>query len=227
MQELKVKPRKELGKKVRVLRRDGFLPAVLYGEKMTVQPISVSYGDFERVYRETGESALLKLDLEGKFFNVLIYDKKEDPLSGKFIHADFYAVRMDKEIKTKIPFRFVGESSAVKNEGGILVKVLQEIEVESLPQDLPHEIKIELGSLSRIGSRFLIRDIILSKNVKILADSEGTVVLVEAPRSEEEVAALKEKAVIEAAPVETEQEVKKAAKAEKEKLEKAEAEEKK
>ena len=135
MQELKAKPRKELGKKVESLRRGGLLPAVLYGEGVASQPVSVSYADFDKVYRQAGESALLKLNLDGKPFNVLIYDKKKDPLSGKFIHADFYAVRMDKEIKAKIPLRFMGESSAVKNEGGILVKVLQEVEVESLPQE--------------------------------------------------------------------------------------------
>ena len=222
MQELKAKPRKELGKKVESLRRGGLLPAVLYGEGVASQPVSVSYADFDKVYRQASESALLKLNLDGKPFNVLIYDKKKDPLSGKFIHADFYAVRMDKEIKAKIPLRFMGESSAVKNEGGILVKVLQEVEVESLPQDLPHEINIDLGRLSQIGARLLVKEILLPGGVKILADTEGTVVLIEAPRSEEELASLKEKVVEEAAPVETEQEVKKAAKAEKEKLEKTE-----
>ena len=222
MQELKAKPRKELGKKVESLRRGGLLPAVLYGEGVASQPVSVSYADFDKVYRQASESALLKLNLDGKPFNVLIYDKKKDPLSGKFIHADFYAVRMDKEIKAKIPLRFMGESSAVKNEGGILVKVLQEVEVESLPQDLPHEINIDLSGLSQIGARLLVKEILLPRGVKILADTEGTVVLIEAPRSEEELASLKEKVVEEAAPVETEQEVKKAAKAEKEKLEKTE-----
>ena len=222
MQELKAKPRKELGKKVESLRRGGLLPAVLYGEGVASQPVSVSYADFDKVYRQASESALLKLNLDGKPFNVLIYDKKKDPLSDKFIHADFYAVRMDKEIKAKIPLRFMGESSAVKNEGGILVKVLQEVEVESLPQDLPHEINIDLSGLSQIGARLLVKEILLPRGVKILADTEGTVVLIEAPRSEEELASLKEKVVEEAAPVETEQEVKKAAKAEKEKLEKTE-----
>lgn len=226
MQELKAKFRKELGRKVKALRRGGFMPAVLYGEGAASQPISISYGDFEKVYREAGESTLLKLNLEGQPFNVLIYDKKEDPLSGKFIHADFYTVSMDKEIKAKIPLKFIGESPAVKNEGGILVKVRQEVEVESLPQDLPHEIKIELVGLSQIGARFLVKDIVLPRGVKIMADSEGIVVLIDAPRSEEEIAALKEKVVVETAPVETEQEVKKATKAEKEKSEKAGEEDK-
>lgn len=222
MQELKAKPRTQLGRKVKALRRGGFLPAVLYGEGVTARPISIAYADFERVYRKAGESSLLKLELEGQPFSVLIYDKKEDPLSGKFTHADFYAVSMDKEIKTKVSLQFIGESSAVKNEGGILVKVRQEVEVESLPQNLPHEIKIDLSGLSLIGSRFMVKDIAPPQGVKILADSEEVIVLVEAPRSEADLAALKVVAEIAPKAVETEQEVKKAVKAEKEKLEKTE-----
>lgn len=225
MQELKARLRKELGKKVKALRRAGFLPAVLYGEGVPSCPISVPSKDFEKAYREAGESTLIKLGLEDKPFNVLIYDVKEDVLSGAALHADFYAVRMDKEIRTKIRVEFFGESPAVKNEGGILVKILQEIEVEALPQDLPHELRVDLYGLSLIGSRLLVKDILLPKGVKVLADPEEVVVLVEAPRSEEELTALKEETVAET-PVEvkTEQELKKAAKAEKEKVEKVEEE---
>lgn len=221
MQELKAQIRKELGKKTKVLRRAGFLPAVLYGESVPSCPIAVPYKDFERAYRETGESTLLKLELEGKPFNVLIYDIKKDALSGNPLHADFYAVRMDKEIRTKIPVEFFGESPAVKNEGGILVKVLQEIEIEALPQNLPHGLRVDLTILSTIGTRLFIKDILLPKGVKVITNPEEVVVLVEAPRSEEALAALKEKTVLEA-PVEvtTEQELKKMAKAEKEKMEK-------
>ncbi len=223
MQELRAQIRKELGKKTKTLRRAGFLPAVLYGENVPSQSITVSYKDFERAYREAGESTLLKLELEGKPFNVLIYDIKEDALSGNHLHADFYAVRMDKEIKTKIQIEFLGESPAVKSEGGILVKVLQEIEVEALPQDLPHGLRVDLAGLSAIGARLLVKDILLPKGVRVMADPEKIVVLVEAPRSEEELAALKEKTVPEAlTAVETEQELKKAAKTEKEKVEKIE-----
>jgi len=219
MQELKARPRKELGKKTKALRRAGFLPAVLYGEGVPSQPVTVSYKDFAKAYRETGETTLLKLGLGGKPFNVLIYDIKKDALSGNPLHADFYAVRMDKEIKTKIPIEFFGESPAVKNEGGILVKVLQEMEIEVLPQDLPRGLKVDLTSLSAIGTRLSIKDILLPKGVRVTADPEEIIVLVEAPRSEKEIESLKEKTVPAEAPV-TEQELRKAAKAGKEKVEK-------
>ncbi len=213
MTELKAKARSELGRKTGALRRAGFLPAVVYGEGVASQSIVVPYKEFEKAFKEAGESTLIKLEVDGKPFNVLIHDTSRDPLKGYTLHADFYAVRLDKEIRTSVPIVFTDESSAVKNEGGILVKVLQEIEVEALPQNLPHELKADLSLLGAIGSRLLIKDISLPQGVKIHADWEEVVALVEAPRSEEELAAeLAEKPAEAVAAVVTEQEEERAAK---------------
>lgn len=220
MQELKAKPRTELGKKTNALRRAGFLPAVIYGEGIESRSISVPYKDFEKVYREAGESTLLTLDVEGKKYNVLIHDLFRDPLKGQPLHADFYAVRMDKVIRTKVPVEFIGESPAVKNEGGILIKIIQELEVEALPQDLPHSINLDISSLSTLESKLFIKDILVPKAVKVMADPGDTIVLVEPPRSVEELAAIKEAPSVTEAPpeVKTERELKEELK-EKEKAE--------
>jgi large subunit ribosomal protein L25 len=218
--ELKAKSRTLLGRKVKALRRAGFLPAVIYGEKVESRPIAVPYKDFEKVWHEAGESTILTLDVEGEKFNVLIHDIVSDPIRGILLHADFYAVRMDKVIRAKIPVEFFGESPAVKNEGGILVKVIQEIEVEALPQNLPHELRIDLSALTSIGSRLIIKDVSVSSGVKILADENDIVALVEAPRTEEEIKALDEKEAQAPLEVKTEREVNMEAKA------KAETEEK-
>lgn len=215
MQELKAKPRTELGKKTNALRRAGFLPAVIYGEGVKSQSISIPYRDFEKAYREAGESTLLKLDVEGKAYNVLIHDIKNDPLRGTPLHADFYAVRMDKVIRTKIYLEFSGESSAVKNDGGILVKVMQEIEIEALPQDLPHGLQVDISKLADFQSKIFVKDLSIPKGVKVMAGSEDIIALVEPPRSEEELAALSQVIAPEATvEVKTEQEVKREAKAE-------------
>jgi len=218
--ELKAKSRTLLGRKVKALRRAGFLPAVVYGEKVESRPIAVPHKDFEKVWHEAGESTILTLDVEGEKFNVLIHDIVSDPIRGIPLHADFYAVRMDKVIRAKIPVEFFGESPAVKNEGGILVKVIQEIEVEALPQNLPHELRIDLSALTAIGSRLIIKDVSVSSGVKILADENDIVALVEAPRTEEEIKALEEKEAQAPLEVKTEREVNMEAKA------KAETEEK-
>lgn len=221
MRELKAKPRVELGKKTNALRRAGFLPAVIYGEGVKSEPLSILYKDFEKIYKEAGESTLIGLDVDGKPYNVLIHDIRRDPITGKPIHADFYSVRMDKEIKTKVPVEFFGESPAVKNEGGILVKVMQEVEVEALPQNLPHSIRIDITSLAKFEDRILARDMLLPDGVKISVGMEEVVALVEPPRSEDELAKLAE--VTEAAPVvvKTEKEIKAEAEKAKEEAEKA------
>lgn len=218
MNELKAKSRKELGRGVKPLRNAGFLPAVVYGEKIISTPISVSAKDFEKVYKSAGESTLVRLNVEGndpsikaEEFSVLIHDIQHHPVKGHAIHADFYAVRMDKEIRIKVKISFIGESPAVKNEGGVLVKVTQELEVEALPQNLPHELKADISALTGINSRLLVKDIALpSKEIKVLANSEEVIALVEAPRSEEELESLKQAPVAEApTEVKTEREVKK------------------
>lgn len=203
-----------MGRRVKALRRAGFLPAVIYGEGIASQAVSIPYKEFEKVWKEAGESTLVKLLLgedesRGKEYTVLIHDIKNDPLRGQALHADFYAVRMDKKIKVKVPLIFVGESPAVKNESGILVKVTQELEVEALPKDLPHEIRAELSLLDAINSRIQVKDLDLPKSARIDADPAEIIAIIEAPRTEEEVkeiSAVSEPAVAE---VKTEREIKK------------------
>ena len=228
MAELQAKSRNKLGKKTGALRRAGFLPAVVYGEGVSSQSIAVPYKDFEKVFKKAGESTLIKLEVDGKPYNVLIHDIARDPLKGYPLHADFYAGRLDKEIRARVPIEFIGESPAVKNEGGILVKVVQEVEVEALPQNLPHGLTADLFILQTINSRFLVKDISLPPGVKAHADPEEVVALIEPPRSEEEVAAeLAEKPAEAVAEVVTEQEAKRAEEAEKAKAEKPKEEGKK
>ena len=211
MTELNAQSRTITGSKVKTLRKKGLLPAVIYGEGMESKSIATSFVDFERVLRQAGESTLVTLNVDGKAHNVLIHDVAYDALRGQPIHADFYAVRMDKVIRATVPLEFFGESSVVKSEGGILVKVMHEIEVEALPQDLPHTLRVELGLLSTFESKVLVKDIMLPKGVELIADADKIVALVEAPRSEDDLAAL-EATSAEAVDVKTEQEEKRAAK---------------
>lgn len=212
---LTAQPRQERGKRVKHLRTAGILPVVLYGEGIETQPLSVLFKDFEKAYQEAGESTLVTLTVDGAAYTTLIYDVAYDPLRGAPIHADFYAVRMDKTIRTKVPIEFFGESPAVKNEGGILVKVIQELEVEALPNNLPKELRVDLGILASLESKLFIRDIPVPAGVRIFANADDRVAVVEPPRSEEELKATlgttAEPAVTE---VKTEQELKREAKAE-------------
>lgn len=212
MQELKATMREVLGKRVATLRREGILPAVLYGEGIASRSISVPFNAFERAYKVAGESAILQLTVDEDPYNVLIHEVERDPLRGHPIHADFYAVRMDRTLRTMVPLVFLGESPAVKNLGGILVRVVQELEVEALPADLPHELTAHVSVLKELEERIFVRDIALPAGVSILADADEVVVIVEPPRPEEEITALHTvpAPAVELAEVKTEGELKRA-----------------
>ncbi|MCX6765647.1 MAG: 50S ribosomal protein L25 [Candidatus Moranbacteria bacterium] len=191
---LKSKIREVMGKKIKVHRKAGLIPAVLYGNKITSRPLWVNYSDFEKSYDQAGESTILELDIDGKNkANVLIHDVQIDPLSEKFSHIDFFQVRMDQKIETEIPLEFIGESEAVKALGGVLVKSIDAIPINCLPADLPAKIEVDTGALKTFDDVIKISDLNISDKVKILVDTETVVANVAPPRSEEELAKLEEK----------------------------------
>lgn len=208
MQEISAQPRKIVGKRVKTLRQKGVLPVVLYGYKTPSMALTVHTRDFEYAWKEAGESSLILLKTESGEFNVLIHDVTRDPIRGSLLHADLYAVRMDQKIRAHVSVAFTGESPAVKNDGGILVKVRQELEVEAFPKDLPKELIADLSILSGVDSKMCVRDIIVPSEVTLLADSNDTIALVEKARSEEELAALEQASEEIIAEVKTEKEAK-------------------
>ena len=188
--ELRATPRLELGKKVKHLRKSGFLPAVVYGDRVPAQSLAIPLKEFERVFSEAGESTVVQLyiDHEGEKkepLNVIIADVAYDAVDGAVLHTDFHAIRMDQAIRVSVPVEFIGESPAVKNFGGVLVKTVQELEVESLPSDLPHALMIDVSSLEVIDAKLFVKDITVPKGVKILADSDEVIALISAQSKEE------------------------------------------
>lgn len=197
MMELAVKPRTELGKKVNRLRKAGVIPAVLYGYGIPSVAVQVEARAFENVWKEAGESSLISLVMDdGARQTVLINDVARDVLRGVPIHVDLYAVRMDRPIEANIPLVFVGESEAVKALGGVLVKVAHELAVRALPKDLPHEIPVDLTLLHILGDQIFVKDIALPVGAEALVEPEQVLVLVEAPRTEEELAAMEQPAEV-------------------------------
>ncbi len=186
---MRAETRNITGRKVKSLRREGFVPAVIYGHGFESLPIQVPVKDFEKVYAEAGESSVVYLNLGENNYPTIIQDVARDPMSDKFLHADFYKVRLDEKIKAKIPLNFIGESLAVKEFGGILVKNISEIEVEGFPQDLPHQIDVDISSLKELKEHILVKDLSVSSKLKIEADPESIVALVQEPISEEELKA--------------------------------------
>lgn len=230
MLELSVKLRPETGRQNNQLRKQGLIPAILYGPKIKNLPLIVDYSDFEKVYQGAGESTLITLKLPSnqkqKERKVLIYQVARNPVSDKFIHIDFYQVRMDKALKTEVPLEFIGRSSAVVEENGVLVKNIQEVEVEALPQDLPREIKVDISPLKSFDDNIYIKDLTLPSGVKITAEPQEVVASVVPPRKEAEIEELEKPPEEKVEEVAVEGEEKKEAKAEEVK-EKKKSEEKK
>lgn len=176
----------------RATRSEGFVPAVIYGKGKENASLAVSQSDFERVFRVAGTSTIIDIDVDGNKKKALIQDISWHPVTSKVMHVDFYEVSMKEKITTSVPLKFVGESTAVIDKNGSLMTNKDQIEIECLPADLPHEIEIDISSLDDFDKSIYVSDIVLSDKIEIKDDPEEMIVTVEPPRSEEEMAELDE-----------------------------------
>lgn len=188
MLTLSVKVRKIVKRQAKALRKGDVLPAVLYGPKIKNLNLELGLKDFQKIYEAEGESSLISLDVEGKKekFMVLIHDIQLDSLTGKPTHVDFYQPALEEETEVNVPLIFEGESAAVKELGGTMVKNISEVTVKAKPQDLPREIKVNIEVLKNFGDKILIKDLKLSAGVKISKNPEEIVALVSLPEKVEE-----------------------------------------
>jgi large subunit ribosomal protein L25 len=170
----------------KAVRREGFIPAVLYGHNVESTNLSVPSNEFEKLFRKAGESTLIELTTEdGKVHNVLIQEVQRHFLTTKPIHVDFLQVNMTETLKATVALEFIGESLAVKAEGGVLVKVLNEVEVECLPMDLHHNIEVDISAIKNFSDHITVKDLKVSSKVKILTDGDEVVAKVQPPRNVE------------------------------------------
>lgn len=186
MQSIVAEKRDILGKKNAGLRKKGLVPAVVYGKGSASENITVKVGEFLKLWRSAGEATIVSLEVGKEKKNVLIHDVSVDPLKDTPIHVDFYVVDMLKMLKVDVPLEFIGESEAVKS-GGILVKVHHELEIEALPKDLPHSLIVDISALKTFEDKITVGDLKIPHGVKVVKGLDETVVLVESPRTEEEI----------------------------------------
>jgi len=176
---------RESSLKPNVLRASGLIPAEIYSKGFNNLHITVSAKEFSKVFEKAGENTVVDLLVGKNTYSVLIHDYQKHPISDQFLAVDFLQIRLDVKITAPIPLVFIGESPAVKEMEGILVKSMDKIEVEALPSNLPHEIEINISAIKEIDGSIYVRDIPASDNYKIITDLDtviATVIL-----SEEEV----------------------------------------
>lgn len=205
--ELSVQKRDVLGKKVSAMRAEGVIPAELYGHGLENLHLGVPAKEFKKALDAAGESSVVTLNVGDQKLPVLIYDVQYHPVTGEVTHVDFYQVRMDEKITASIEVEFIGDAPAVKAVNGILVKAMQEIEVEALPGDLPSGIKVDLSVLADIGNSIYVKDLKFDKGVRVLVSPDTVVATITAPMAEEEVVV---EAPVDLSAIKTEGEEKKA-----------------
>ena len=205
--DLAVQMRDRFGKNLKDLRQQGLIPAELYGHGIKNEHLAVTKKEFRKVFKQAGENTIVNLVIDSKKTPVLIYNVSYHPVNDEMESVDFYKVRLDEKLKTKVPVEFVGESPAIKDYNGVLIKAMQEIEVEALPTDIPHSIKVDLSRLVELNQSFYVRDLGNLTNVKILIDSESVIAIVKPQITEEEEKAMAESAIpsVETIVVETEE----------------------
>jgi large subunit ribosomal protein L25 len=157
------------------LRAKGIMPAVIYGRSEESTPISIDLKHFQKVFKAAGESTVISITGLGVAKDALIHDVSFDVMSGTPIHADFYAIQKGQTVTVSVPLEFDGIAPAVKDFGGILTKVMHEIELECEPKDLPHAIHVDISKLVALDSQILVSDLKLPKTAKINVEMEDVV----------------------------------------------------
>lgn len=227
---LKAEKRKTFGKQVKKLRKEGIFPSNIYGKDIKSLAVQVPYKEFETVYKETGETGLVDLQVDSgqDVRPVLIHNVQKDHITKVPLHADFYQVNLKEKVKTMVPVVTVGEPKAVVDKLGILMQTLNEVEVEALPADLPEKIEVNIEHLANVGDQMVVSDLKIASGVTVLTEpSQVMVKIAELVTKEAEKEAAAEAAAKEAAKAETTPEGAAAAPTEEEKPAEAPKEEEK
>lgn len=185
--QLSADPREALGKKVAHLRREGVLPAVVYGHGNDSEPIQIDAKGFDELRRHAGRNALVDLKVGGgRARPVLLHAVQEHPVTRRALHADFLIVRMTEEMTVDVSVAMVGESVAIEKMGGTLLHLRDTIQVRALPGDLPSALELDISSLSTFDATLHVSDLQVPDKVTILTDASEPLARVQAPRVEEE-----------------------------------------
>jgi large subunit ribosomal protein L25 len=182
---IQAETRAVVGKQVRALRREGKLPAVIYGHHVDPVSIVLDAHSASRILAKASSSTLVTIELEGKQYPTLVRERQLDFIRNSLIHVDFLAVSMTEKLTASVGVHIEGEAPAVKEFGAILVTNLTELEVECLASDLPERFLVDVSGLVEIGDGVYVKDLAVPANVEILTDPEEMIVVATAMAAEE------------------------------------------
>jgi large subunit ribosomal protein L25 len=202
---IKAEKRDTFGKNAsRRMRKQGRVPAVLYGGGMANTPLILDKKDVIMILKsDSGENTIFKVAFDSKAQDAMFKDLQIDPGTDELIHADLIHISMDKPIRVNVPLELSGDPIGVKTEGGFVDFMTREVEVECLPKDIPEQIVVDISGL-HLHQSLKVSDIVAQEGIKLIDDPTTVVVLIAVPHKEEEVAKPAEEEVVAAEPTEPE-----------------------
>jgi large subunit ribosomal protein L25 len=181
---LQAKKRTVIGKQVKQLRRQGLLPAVVYGNNMEPVNITLDAHTAGLSIPRLTSSSIVTIELDGKQIPALVREKQKNYVKGVYTHIDFLAVSLTEKLRTYVSLHFHGTAPAVKDFQAAIVTSMEEIEVEALPADLPERIEVDLSGLAKVGDAIHVRDLVIPAKVEVLSDGNEIVVVATATKEE-------------------------------------------
>ncbi len=186
--ELKVSPREVLGKKVKRLRREGVIPANVYGHALESVSIQVTKEDLVHLLRTAGRNEIVYLRLDGDeprpTFVRLI---QRNPVTDAILHVDFYQISLKDKVRMDVPVSLVGTAPAEQTQGGTLLHSLDRVAVEGLPTEIPSVIEVDVSGLEEIDATIYVRDLSIPGDISVLSDPEQVVAKIAPPQVEKEI----------------------------------------
>lgn len=179
-----------VGRKVSQVRKNGQIPAVVYGNGTKTRSIAIDNQNFFKLFDTAGTSTIIDLKVDDSApIKVLIREPQIDPVTMRILHVDFHQINMKEKIRTEVPLEFIGDSPAVVDLDGKLVYSLDNLEIECLPDDLVQHIDVDISVLKEFDDSIHVSDIKAPQGIEILNDPELSIVVVQAPISEAELEA--------------------------------------
>lgn len=181
---LEASKREVIGKKVKNLRSEGKIPAVMYGHEFKDTPIVLDAHSTTMAMKNVSESTILIINLDGKEHSVLVRDRQIDFIKGNILHLDFQVVSLTEKLRTNVHIELIGESPALEEFNAMIVNGITDIEVEALPQDLPEGITVDISVLDEVGKAIYVKDLPAIDKVEVLTDPEELIAIVSAVKEE-------------------------------------------
>jgi large subunit ribosomal protein L25 len=178
--------KREPGLQIEALRRSGKIPAVMYGPKNPSMAVSVNEVEFLKAFKQAGESTVIVAKIGNDEHETLVHDMDLDPVTDKIRHVDFYIIEKGKKVTLHVPLEFTGEAAAVKTLGGLLVKVLHEVEIEAMPKDLPHSINVDISKLVDFDAQIKASDLTMPAGVVLKTNPDEIIAIASAAKEETE-----------------------------------------